>query len=422
MKKLLVLMILPVFLTPLTIISTEKEWELTNEEQMAFLARPAHFTGLPKNPRLFGETLAYGDQDLTQVSTLLPADRSLVITDLVINDQLLPVFRLETGDFIEASQLFLFDDVELSRQDINQTLWLKEGATAYDKPYVIGAKTVETGLKPYQKVTATAVAETYSGIYYRIEDKGWVAAQDLHDDAVAAVQALLLSKYQKDHLGIYVKRLDDAAVAEVNADKVMYGASVAKLATIYEVQEALNQGRVQLTDQFKYVDAVNHFPGAYDPAGTGDMSKTPDDKDYSVDELLKALTKTSDNVASNMLGFYVTNQYNKTFHTDIWLLAGQRWDMVERDLSAKMAGQLMEALYLQGGEVLSALSETAFDDTRIAKEIPVPVAHKTGDADEFRHDVAIVYAERPFVLSILTENATYEDITAIANDVYDLLK
>ena len=60
----------------------------------------------------------------------------------------------------------------------------------------------------------------------------------------------------------------------------------------------------------------------------------------------------------------------------------------------------MEAIYQQNGGIIDALSETRFDDQRISKDIPVKVAHKIGDAYDFRHDVAIVYTDSPFILAI----------------------
>lgn len=50
------------------------------------------------------------------------------------------------------------------------------------------------------------------------------------------------------------------------------------------------------------------------------------------------------------------------------------------------------------------------------------MAHKIGDAYDYKHDVAIIYGDTPFVLSIFTDKATYDDITAIADDVYAILK
>ena len=96
--------------------------------------------------------------------------------------------------------------------------------------------------------------------------------------------------------------------------------------------------------------------------------------------------------------------------------------MSSRQASAQMAGMIMEAIYHQSGYVLESLQSTQFDNQRIARDIPVPVAHKIGDAYDFRHDVAVVYADSPFVLSIFTDQSDYETISKIANDVYGILK
>ena len=87
-----------------------------------------------------------------------------------------------------------------------------------------------------------------------------------------------------------------------------------------------------------------------------------------------------------------------------------------------MAGKLMEAIYNQNGFVLESLGKTDFDNQRIAKGVSVKVAHKIGDADEFKHDTAIVYTDSPFVLSIFTKNSDYDTIAKIAKDVYEVLK
>ena len=50
------------------------------------------------------------------------------------------------------------------------------------------------------------------------------------------------------------------------------------------------------------------------------------------------------------------------------------------------------------------------------------VAHKIGDAYDYKHDVAIVYTDSPFILSIFTDKASYDDISQIADDIYNILK
>ena len=87
-----------------------------------------------------------------------------------------------------------------------------------------------------------------------------------------------------------------------------------------------------------------------------------------------------------------------------------------------MAGNMMEAIYKQNGDIINALSQTNFDEQRISKNINVKVAHKIGDAYDFKHDVAIVYANSPFILSIFTNHADYDNISKIADDIYEVLK
>lgn len=96
--------------------------------------------------------------------------------------------------------------------------------------------------------------------------------------------------------------------------------------------------------------------------------------------------------------------------------------MESRNVSSKTAANVMEALYSQKCPVISYLTSTEFDNTRISRDIAVPVAHKIGDAYDYKHDVAIIYADQPFILSVFTDKSSYEDISAIADDVYGILK
>ena len=148
----------------------------------------------------------------------------------------------------------------------------------------------------------------------------------------------------------------------------------------------------------------------------------PDDKNYSLENLLKAVAQNSDNVATNILGYYVANQYDKAFQKSVDKAAATSWNMDKKELTARAAGTLMEAVYRQNGDIINYLSSTDYDGERISKNIDVPVAHKIGDAYDFKHDVAIVYADSPFILSIFTDKEGYDKITSIADDVYGILK
>ena len=421
-------MLIPFFLTSLSVVSTEKTIDLTNEEKYQLtsnvVAETTYFDSVPTNPVLIQNSETYKDTNLTVVSETLSANSTLSIVDLTINDNALPVFELSDGTYIEANRQYIYDDIVLSQETVSKEYWLEDGFKVYQSPYVTGTKETQTDLTAYTKVTVTQRAITNHGTYYKVDGKGWISVDDLSasDNRMEKVQQVLNQKYNNSNYSIYVKQLSTQTTAGINADTVMYSASVAKLATLYYVEEKIQDGTITSDDKLKYVDAVNTFAKAYDPSGSGKISKTADNKEYSVDDLLKAVAQNSDNVATNILGYYVANQYDDAFNSEISAIAGTDIDMKARNMSAKTAANLMEAIYNQNGDIISYLSSTAFDTTRISKDINVQVAHKIGDAYDYKHDVAIVYADEPFILSIFTNNASYDDITNIANDVYAILK
>lgn len=421
-------MLIPFFLSPFSVISTEKTPVLSNIDKYHLTAdvvtESTYFENIPSNPNLYQETASYKDESLTVQDKILLPDKALKIIDLKVNAQSIPVFELSDGTYLEASHQSIYDDVILRQESITENYWLKDGFILYDTPDVLGSKTVRSDLVAYSQVTVSQHAVTEHGSYYKINGKGWISEEFLskNDNRIEKVQKVLSQKYNKYDFSIFVKQLDTGLTAGINQDEKMYAASIAKLATLYYTQEQIQEANIKTTDSFKYIDAVNQFSKAYDPSGSGKMVKSADNKDYSVDNLLKEVAQHSDNVATNILGYYVANQYDKSFETEISSILGDSFDMKERQMSSKEAADLLEAIFYQNGQIINYLSETEFDNERISKDITVQVAHKIGDAYDYKHDVAIVYTNKPFILSIFTNNSSYQDITNIANDVYSILK
>ena len=421
-------MLIPFFLAPLTVISTEQNIKLANEQKYNLTSNITtgtnYFNELPENPVIYHDTNIYEDRNLTVPSKTIKADTELSIASIFINDNTIPVFELSDGSYIEASRQLIYDDIVYSKEDISSTYWLMNSFKVYENPYVFGVKEAKTDLCAYNKVTVTQKAVTGHGTYYKVDGKGWISKDFLSDtdNRMEEVQTMLTQKYNKSNYSIYVKQLSSQNMASINANTIMYSASVAKLATLYYTEEQIQNGTILADTKFKYIDAVNSFDKSYDPSGTGNISKTADNEDYSVDTLLKAIAQNSDNVATNILGYYVANQYDDRFNSEISAIAGTNIDMKGRNMSAETAGNLMEAIYKQNGSIINYLSTTDFDSSRISRDISVRVAHKIGDAYDYKHDVAIVYAGEPFILSVFTNNASHDDISNIANDVYAILK
>ncbi|MGQ7359376.1 serine hydrolase [Streptococcus suis] len=426
MQKKLFIWILPALFSISVIDSTEIPFQLTAQEEyeLTQTVYNQYFQVVPQNPNVFQVENLYSDLELTQVVGQLKPNQAFSITDVTVNSKKELVFQIDNASYIVADTHKLFDDAVLAETLVEQTYWTNKNITVLSSPISNQAKEVKTDLQSYQPVNISKIATTPLGDFAYVADKGWLDMGDLSatDNRMDAVQEMLNQKYSKDTIGVYVKQLSTGQKVGVNQDKTFYSASIAKLPILYYVQEQINAGQVDLTTKVKYTVESMSFPGAYVVGGSGSLSKTPDNKEYSIEELINKTAKESDNVASNLLSYYVTNQFDDNFYQLTTAVTGSRWDMVTRETSAEVAGNMMEAIYNQNGYVLESLLSTQFDNQRISKDIAVPVAHKIGDADDVKHDVAIVYAESPFVLSIFTDKSSYDEITQIANDIYGILK
>ncbi len=421
MKKVALLFLLIMISAPTLTYQSDSTQKRTNASAQAQMV--SYFSQVPQNPLTTTANVIYEDSNLTKISGEIPQGQTLSIQRLLSNDKGQAVFQLTTGSYLLASQKTISNDVPKEETAVDYEEWTPASLTVYDSPLTAQSRPVTKSVAAYSKVHIVKTARTKAGEFSQVENLGWVRSSDLSktDNRMEKVQEMLLQKYNKSNYSIYVKQLDTQKEAGINPDSVMYSASISKLPILYYVQKEINLGKITLDTGYKYTDAVNQFDGAYDPSGSGDLPKTADNKTYSLENLITAVTTNSDNVASNMLAYYVTDQFGNDFQESLKSLS-ITWDMKSRMVSSKTAGLMMEALYDQGGTVLTDLSHTNFDTERIAKNIPVEVAHKIGDAYDYKHDVAVVYAGSPFILSIFTNDASYDDITAIADDVYAILK
>ena len=422
MRKFLVILLLPSFLTISKVVSTEKEVIYTTKE-IYYLSHSdfgIYFREKLNNPMVFGEVSVYANEDLVIESGKLTPKTTFHITEWRLNRQGIPVFKLSNHQFIAADKRFLYDQSEATPSI--KKVWLESGFKVYNSPYDL--REITSSLVSYSQVTIDKTMFVEGREFLHIDQVGWIDKDytSEKDNRMSKVQEILSEKYQKDYFSIYVKQLNTGLEAGINQDQKMYAASILKLPYLYYTQEKINEGIYQLDTTVKYIQEVNEFPGSYKPEGSGSLPKKEDNKEYSLKDLITKVSKESDNVAHNILGYYISNQSDATFKSKMSAIMGDDWDPKEKLISSKMAGKVMEAIYNQNGFVLESLTKTDFDNQRIAKGVSVKVAHKIGDADEFEHDTGVVYADSPFVLSIFTKNSDYDTISQIAKDVYEVLK
>ena len=422
MRKFLVILLLPIFLKSVQVVSTENPVILPKQEVYSLTHASYHFyyQDVIESPKFYGETPVYSTEDLIKESGKVNAETKLSVLEWRLNKQGQPVFKLSNNQFVMADKRLLYDSSIVS--NFSKRVWLEPEFVVYNSPY--DKQELKSTLAPYQEVEADMSVFAEGREFLHIKQAGWVSTDYISNDdnRIQKVQELLSANYQNEQFSIYVEQLSTGKEAGINQDQKMYAASVMKLPYLYYVQKKIDQGEYTLDTNLKYIPEVNDFPGSYKPEGSGSLPKTADNKEYSIKDLITKTAKESDNVAYNILGYYITNKSDESFKKEMSLIAGQDWDVTDKLASAKMAGKVMESIYQQNGFVLDSLSHTSFDNQRIPKNISVKVAHKIGDADEFKHDVAVVYTDSPFILSIFTKNSDYDTISKIAKDVYEVLK
>ena len=422
MRKFLVILLLPIFFKSVQVVSTENPVIIPKQEiySLTHGSYDLYYQDAIESPRFYGETPIYSSEDLIKESGKVNSETKLTVLEWRLNSQGIAVFKLSNNQFVAADKRLVYDESTVN--SVVKQVWLKPEFIIYNSPYDQTDKTHT--LSPYQKIEGDMLVFAEGREFLRLKQGGWISLEDIseEDNRIEKVQELLSSNYQNDHFSIYVKQLSTGKEAGINENQRMYAASIMKLPYLYYVQEKINQGDVQLDTALKYVPEVNEFPGSYKPEGSGSLPKKADNKEYSVKDLITKTAKESDNVAHNILGYYITNKSDETFKQQMTVLSGENWDVTDKLASAKMAGQVMESIYNQNGFVLESLSKTSYDNQRIAKNISVSVAHKIGDADEFKHDTGVVYTESPFIISIFTKNSDYDTISKIAKDVYEVLK
>ena len=422
MRKFLVILLLPIFFKSVQVVSTENPVIIPKQEiySLTHGSYDLYYQDAIESPRFYGETPIYSSEDLIKESGKVNSETKLTVLEWRLNSQGIAVFKLSNNQFVAADKRLVYDESTVN--SVVKQVWLKPEFIIYNSPYDQTEKTHT--LSPYQKIEGDMLVFAEGREFLRLKQGGWISLEDIseEDNRIEKVQELLSSNYQNDHFSIYVKQLSTGKEAGINENQRMYAASIMKLPYLYYVQEKINQGDVQLDTALKYVPEVNEFPGSYKPEGSGSLPKKADNKEYSVKDLITKTAKESDNVAHNILGYYITNKSDEPFKQQMTVLSGENWDVTDKLASAKMAGQVMESIYNQNGFVLESLSKTSYDNQRIAKNISVSVAHKIGDADEFKHDTGVVYTESPFIISIFTKNSDYDTISKIAKDVYEVLK
>lgn len=219
-----------------------------------------------------------------------------------------------------------------------------------------------------------------------------------------------------------LESLSDSSVRFYHrADERVPSASIIKLPIMVAAMTAAHEGRLDL-------DEIHILTDSEKVGGDGILHTYPNRSRLSYTDLIRLMITISDNTATNILitdlGMEAINdrmqalgltksQLNRVMMDTMAVRQGR-----ENYVTAREMNQLLTRIYRHDcltpalcEQMLANLKQNE-DTLTIPRLLPrsetgksYVVAHKTGVLTYVRGDVGIIYADSPFVLSVLVENA-----------------
>jgi beta-lactamase class A len=221
----------------------------------------------------------------------------------------------------------------------------------------------------------------------------------------------------------------------IDQEKVFHAASTMKVPVMIEAFRQAGEGRFSLDD---HIPVTNTFKSIVDGSPYS-MSVTEDSdgevykaigKTMTVRQLVTAAITVSSNLATNILieklgAENVRKTVSRLGGDGMVVLRGvedqKAFDKGMNNATTARALMALMAAIARGQAVSPAASRGMSDILRMQQfndAIPagvpadVPVGHKTGNITRIHHDAAIVYAEKPYVLVVLTRGIAEQKTSA----------
>jgi beta-lactamase class A len=299
------------------------------------------------------------------------------------------------------------------------------------RSYMDSMKQVLSLERPYAK-------ESLDSLYGQIDEKASngesVTASGEIESIVNTHNSIKLNELKNDiesyiksfkgKYGIYYINLVDDSEFGVNDKDEYIAASTVKIPINLYLYNKIKDGSVDADGVMPYLE--EDYEG-----GTGKLQFDEIGKKYTVRELSKLSIEISDNVATNillrLLGRYNIKEYMRRLGGIV--ISDERNISCPRDMALYM--KQVYYFYKSSGdlgeELMGYFQNTVFKD-RIPGQLPksIKIAHKIGNQTDAYHDVGIVFAKKPYVIAIMSENIkereeAFNVIANISKKVYDFV-
>lgn len=228
----------------------------------------------------------------------------------------------------------------------------------------------------------------------------------------------------KGQYGIYYINVADGNEFGINNQAVFTAASTVKIPISLYLYEKIRDGSIEPDETLVYSKKDYE-------EGTGEIRWNSEfGESYKIKELARLMIESSDNVAANMLLRYLGMQNIKKYMRELGGYIVKDDENVSCPFDMALYMKTAYEFYINNGklgeEFIKFFKNTQFND-RIPRLLPeeVPIAHKTGDQSSVVCDVGIVFAKKPYILSVMSENVDEDEaadvIARISKKVYDFV-
>lgn len=262
------------------------------------------------------------------------------------------------------------------------------------------------------------------GMYAAESDRSLDGGKPWNPDYAALKERLIqLTQELGNEWGIYFKDLSSGVTFGVNETVRVPAASTVKVPVVLYASNLAQEGKLDVNERMEY-RVERDWRG-----GAGSMQYTAKDGDtFSLRELCEKAITESDNVAWKMLERRLGKSNIADFMTSLGGKVvypyGENVSTPE-DLATYMEAALKFAKESPFGEKLMYdLCHTIWNTGLNRYLEGVQVAHKEGDITGVANDVGVVYADHPYILSIMSQGHDdvelgFEHIGQISKIVYD---
>lgn len=235
--------------------------------------------------------------------------------------------------------------------------------------------------------------------------------------AVEAIIQPLRGKY-----GVYFQDLQTQDAFEINGKEKFIAASLIKMPVLITLYREAEAGRIKLDDVYKLQEADRR-------GGAGSLQYKPGGYEISFRKMAELMGQQSDNTSFHVLSTKLGDEKIQELIGSLGMINTSFTDDIS---SPEDMGLLFRKLYLEQiiydqnrDEILTFLTNTIWED-RIPAGIPkgIKVSHKIGTEVGVIADAGIVFAQKPFILVIMSEEVNEIEagkaLPEIAKKIYEL--